>query len=579
MPLKLIEALEIVQKPAPAAAENFSAALVCGFTPLHLEPLLQANLSLSLPSRKIEIHTGIFGDLIGNLRRATSRSFDSIVVVSEWTDFDARLGFRSLGSWSPDNFPAILVEVQARSVELQRAIRGAAVRTPVTICMPTVPFPPISLCSGVQASAIETQIELTITQLASDLVEIPGVRLANRQYLDRVSPAGQRYAVDSDLRFGFPYTSTHASWLAETISRLAAPDAPKKGIITDLDDTLWKGILGEDGVERVTWTLDGGGAMHGAYQRLLQSLADSGVMIAVASKNDAALVSEAFQRMDLALRAESIYPIEAHWKEKSESVRRILQAWNVSAADVVLVDDNAMELAEVKARHPEMECVLFPKESNSQILSLLVRLRELFGKSTSQDEDRIRLQSIRRANEVSLEAAATDPDAFLASAEAHLTLDFATNPRHPRVLELVNKTNQFNLNGKRHMESAWQQYFEDPNSFLLVADYQDKFGPLGKIAVAAGRAVGKSLFVDTWVMSCRAFSRRIEYGYLAALLQKFDAEEVEFAFAPTPRNRPFTDFLATMCGIEPSGPIRLTTEAVLSRAPKTYYEIKGVQHG
>lgn len=445
-----------------------------------------------------------------------------------------------------------------------------------------MPLPPVASSSGLQESAIGSQIEWAIAELARALVEIAGVKLINRQYLGRVSPVEQRYDVDSDLRFGFPYSCAHASRLAEAISRLAVAEPPKKAIITDLDDTLWKGILGEEGTEGISWNLGPASQMHGAYQRLLQALADAGILIAVASKNEASLVAEAFQRKDLALRPELVYPMEVHWGPKSESVRRILDAWNISASDVVFVDDNAMEIAEVKAAHPEIECLLFPNGSNPKILELLIQLRELFGKATVQEEDRIRLQTVKRSNERSLQATATqiDPESFLASAEAELTLDFAANPKHPRVLELVNKTNQFNLNGKRHLESTWQRYFEDPDSFLLVADYQDKFGPLGKIAVAAGRRKGGSLFVETWVMSCRAFSRRIEYGYLQALLRKFDPQEVEFAFLPTERNRPFVDFLAQISGNdEPSGPTRLSKEAVLSRAPRTYYQIKEVQHG
>src|SRR5271168_5473050 len=243
-PLKLIEALEIVQKPT-TAAQDFRLALVCGFTPLHLEPLLGAHLRLRLPSRRIKIETGVFGDLTGNLARAAAGAADAMAVIAEWPDFDARLGFRSLGSWSPDNFAAILAEVEASCEQLKQAIGEAADRTPIIVCLPTVPLPPVASSSGLQESAIGSQIEWAIAGLARALVEGAGVTLINGQYLDRVSPLEQRYDVDSDLRFGFPYSCSHASRLAQAISRLTAADPPKKAIITDLDDTLWKGILGE----------------------------------------------------------------------------------------------------------------------------------------------------------------------------------------------------------------------------------------------------------------------------------------------------------------------------------------------
>jgi FkbH-like protein len=580
MTLKLIEALEVIQTAAPDSAERFHAGLVCGFTPLHFKTFLGAYVRLRLTSIGTEIEPGFFGDFAGNLDRACVSDFDAVAIIAEWQDFDARLGFRSLGTWSPDSFSSILDEVESSCANLERAIGSLADKAPVVLCAPTLPFPPLSSTNGWQASGVELQVRLRILQMLCAAGAIPGVRLVNQQYFDLRSPLDQRYDVDSDLQFGFPYRLGHASLLAETMSRLMVPDAPKKGVITDLDDTLWKGILGEEGVDGVSWNLEGG-QMHGAYQRLLQALADTGILVAIASKNDGALVREALQRKDLLVQGDSVYPVEAYWQPKSDSVGKILNAWNVAASDVVFIDDNPMELAEVKSAYPEIEAVLFPRNDNAKILDLFVRLRELFGKSTINEEDRIRMRTLRASPVLSMQSGRTDrdEDAFLANAEAELTLDFAISPKHPRVLELVNKTNQFNLNGKRHGESAWDQYFKDPKSFLLVAEYKDKFGPLGKIAVTAGRKQGQLLFIDTWVMSCRAFSRRIEYGHLAELLRKFNADEVEFDYQPTPRNRPFLDFLATVSGEGPGGRIRLTTQTILERKPRTFYRFKEARHG
>jgi FkbH-like protein len=576
MTLKLIEALNVIRMPAPDSAQRFQAALVCGCTPLHLKTLFGAYLRLRSPTKQTEIETGLLGDFAGNLDRASGGNFDAVAIIAEWQDFDARLGFRSLGSWSPDSFSSIGDEVDSSCANLERAIGRLANEAPVVFCAPTLPFPPVSSTNGWQASGVEVQIRLRVLQMVCTVGAIPGVRLVNQQYFDVRSPLDQRYDVDSDLQFGFPYRLGHASLIAEAMCRLMVPDAPKKGIITDLDDTLWMGILGEDGVDGVSWNLESGSQMHGAYQRLLQALADTGILIAIASKNDGALVHEALQRKDLLVQVDSVYPVQAQWQPKSESVGKILSAWNVSASDVAFIDDNPMELAEVKSAYPEIETLLFPRDDNAKILDLLVRLRELFGKSTISEEDRIRMQSLRESPVLAMQAGRTgrDEDAFLANAEAELTLDFAISPTHPRVVELVNKTNQFNLNGKRHGESAWDQYFKNPRSFLVVAEYKDKFGPLGKIAVTAGRKQGQVLCIDTWVMSCRAFSRRIEYGHLVELLRKFDADEVEFDYQPTPRNRPFLDFLMTVSGEEPRGRIRLTAQAILERKPRTFYQFK-----
>src|SRR5262249_24533995 len=179
-----------------------------------------------------------------------------------------------------------------------------------------------------------------------------------------LSPSAGRYDLKSDLLSGFPYTLPHASAIAEVLARLLWNRAPKRGLITDLDDTLWAGILGEDGVDGISWHLDRNTHTHGLYQQFLASLAGAGVMIGVASKNDPAMVERAFDKRDLLLAKEDIFPLEIHWSRKSESVGRILSTWNVNADSVVFIDDSPMEVAEVQASFSDMECIVFPKSDN-----------------------------------------------------------------------------------------------------------------------------------------------------------------------------------------------------------------------
>src|SRR5262249_31319832 len=148
-------------------------------------------------------------------------------------------------------------------------------------------------------------------------------------------------------------------------------------------------------------------------------------------------------------------------------------------------------------------------------------------------------------------------DRFLQETEAELTLDDSKDPSDPRALELVNKTNQFNLNGKRYTEGRWRDYLEQADTFLLRAAYKDKFGPLGTIAILAGRRQSDQVVIETWVMSCRAFSRRIEYRCLERVFPWFAVEQVAFDFQPTPRNGAFQEFLAGLLGGPPQPGSRL----------------------
>lgn len=566
--MKLTEALGILKGVKSRKGEAFTCFLATGMNPLHLNTFLAAELGLLFADQRVEIQQGLYGDFAGNLRRLASNEVHCGIVLVEWADLDPRLGIRTVGAWSPSVYSDILSTVRVRALEVQQAIERACQRMPVVLCTPTLPLPPISFVPGWQASSFEIEVKAAVHSLAYQVSQQAQVRVLNPQRLDLVSPQQERFDVESELLTGFPYKLPHASALANLLAYLTRRPSPKKGLITDLDDTLWRGILGEVGIDGISWDLDHHSQMHALYQRLLGTLSTEGVLIAVASKNELSLVEKAFGRTDLALSPNSVFPMEVSWGPKSEAVTRILKTWNIGADSVVFVDDSPLELAEVKASHPDVECIKFPTKDSSGVYNLAIRLRDLFGKSAILEEDTIRAESIRRshAGMATQEATKTTSANFLDQVEAEMSFNFSKLPLDPRALELVNKTNQFNLNGKRYTESSWHNYLRDPESFLMVVSYTDKYGPLGKIAVAAGRQEGKKLKIDTWVMSCRAFSRRIEYKSLEELFAKFGVEEIELDFVATERNSPLREFFTEILGQAPTPGCEISRRAIEARA-------------
>jgi FkbH-like protein len=551
--MKLVEALNILKDAKHRKGESFTCFLATGANPLHLKTLLAAELSLLLPDHKVEMQSGLYGDFLGNLDRLAKANTDSGIVLMEWTDLDPRLGIRTLGEWSPPVCRDILSNVKARALHVQRTIEQTSQRMPVVLSLPTLPLPPISFVPGWQASSLEVDLKALVQSVASHVSPCAQVRILSPQRIDLVSALRERLDVKSELLSGFPYKLAHASALANLLAHLTQMPAPKKGLITDLDDTLWRGILGEVGIDEISWDLDHQSQMHAFYQRLLGTLSAEGVLLAAASKSEPSLVQKAFDRKDFALSVNSIFPVEVNWGPKSESVARILKTWNVGPDSVVFVDDSALELAEVKASHPEVECIQFPTKDSVAIYDLAFRLRDLFGKSSISQEDTIRLDSIRRSHTaMAVHGAAKAPASFLDQIEADISFDFSKSPLDPRALELVNKTNQFNLNGKRYTQTSWANYFIDPASFLTLVSYKDKFGPLGKVAVIAGHRQNGKLHVDIWVMSCRAFSRRIEHRCLEELFTRFDVDEIELGYLQTDRNRPLTEFFTEILQAAPS---------------------------
>ncbi|MGH9448646.1 MAG: HAD-IIIC family phosphatase, partial [Terriglobia bacterium] len=351
--MKLIEALEILKKAPPEPAPPLNVRLVCGFTPLHLQTFLHAHLRLQFPDRKIELQTGLYGDFAGNAERVDDAGIDAAAAALEWPDLDPRLGIRQLGGWGPKELPDILNGVEARLERLRAAItRGEAAGAPVLVfSLPTLPLPPLAITAGWQASQFDLELREKLAGFAAWAAKRQNVRMVSVERLDQLSPAPERLDVRSDLLTGFPYKLGHAGALAQLLASLIRNPIPKKGLITDLDDTLWSGLLGEVGIDGIAWDLDHGAQIHGIYQQFLRALAEEGVLIGAASKNDPAVVEEAFHKAAPLLPLERIFPLEVHWSRKSESVTRILQAWNVGADSVVFVDDSAMEIADVKRTH------------------------------------------------------------------------------------------------------------------------------------------------------------------------------------------------------------------------------------
>lgn len=576
--MTITEALKTIQAAGREDGTLYTVFLACGFTPLHLQTFLAAHLQQRMPGKKIAIRTGLFGDTAGTLESLRESDVPALALALEWQDLDPRLGFRSAGAWGPGAGNDILGVAGSMLRRMSAALEQLPPAMAVACSLPTLPLPPAFHTPGWQAAEIELTLERELMEFAARCSMRRGFSVVNRQRLAEESPAAARLDFKSDLLSGLPYAIAHADQVGAALARLLAPPAPKKGLITDLDDTLWHGLVGEAGPENVAWDLASHHHLHGLYQKLLAALSAEGVLVGIASKNDEAAARRALERSDILLRLDRVFPIEVHWNAKSGSVARILQKWNIGADSVVFVDDSPMELAEVAAAHPGIECLQFPASDVAAGYGLLRRLRDLFGKPRLAEEDAIRLESIRQG--AAFQDAAQEggsAEAFLAQVGATITLDYDLSARDPRILELVNKTNQFNLNGVRYTEAEWSGRLARPGAVLLAAGYRDKFGPLGKIAVIEGRREEGTIYVGTWVMSCRAFARRIEHQCLKVLFERSGAGKMVFDFAATPKNGPLREFLEAITGAGPGGSVELTRERFDAVCPALYHRVEEIE--
>lgn len=561
--MRLQDAIRLATRTPDPETPRRKIRLLCGFTPSYVEVFVKACAADRLAAA-IEIETGLFGDLLNSIEQASAKASCESAVVVEWADIDPRLGFRHSGGWGREVQQDISAGAVLAFGRLLDSVRKLAASGPVALAGPTLPLPPLSHTADSQVSAFELDLRKLAAEFLAAAAGSPGVRVLDAARLDAVSPFAGRLDLKLDLLAGSPYSIEHASAIGRQVVETLFPQTPRKGLITDLDDTLWDGILGEQGSDGVFWDLEHRSQLHGLYQQTLAVLAENGVLVGVATKNDPALVEQALNRPDLLVPRKRLFPIMAGWGPKSESVGRILAAWNIAPDSVIFIDDSPMELAEVHSWHPDVECLRFAKEDPNLVWQTLCQLRDRFGKPLLSEEDSYRAASLRASQQIEPSLRGQDAGEFLRQLGGRVTLDFTKNAADCRPLELINKTNQFNLNGRRYAESDWHALLRSPDSFALTVSYADKFGPLGKIAVVAGVRCGDLCRVGSWVMSCRAFSRRIEFHTLAGLFERLNCNELRLDFAGTGRNGPLREFLASFAALPPgAGEVALAKDVVL----------------
>ena len=543
----LLTVRQALRMTAGAAADGTDATrdifLCTSFTASHLTTLLAA-YHLREHSTAAAVQVGGYGDLADNLARGLTSGADVVLALVEWQDLDPRLGRREAVSSelpAPDDLVRTAQLRAARIVEVvqssQRAVR-------VVVQLPTLALPPEVADSMLRIGHLEARLEKVAADLAVDLTQVPHCVVVPR------TRAPEGYDARADALTGHVYTPTQASRLSQALMRVVAPPSPKKGVITDLDDTLWRGIVGDDGAEAVHWDLDNGSHPHAQYQRLLRALAARGVLVAIASKNDVDTAEAALARDDILLPPDAYFPVVASWGPKSASVSQILRTWNISAEDVVFVDDSATEIAEVSSVHPGITSIEFPTRDAAAVSRVLYELNERFASEIRTEEDLLRLRSIKSSAHMDRASEALpDEIGFLRDLAGVVTMDPGQGWESDRALTLVNKTNQFNLAARRYSANEWQAANTRDDAVHITVEYEDRFGRLGTISVLTGVLGVDALRVDTWVMSCRAFARAIEHHVLGWIFDHLRPASILVSYERTPRNAPMHEFLE-QCGFD-----------------------------
>lgn len=316
----------------------------------------------------------------------------------------------------------------------------------------------------------------------------------------------------------------------------------KKCLILDLDNTLWGGIIGDDGLEGIQLGHGIGiGKAFSEFQMWVKKLKQRGIIICVASKNDERTAKEPFERHpDMILKLDDIAVFQANWETKVDNIRTIQRILNIGFDSMVFLDDNPFERNIIRENIPDITVPELP-ENPEDYLEYLYGLN-LFETASYSDEDKDRTKQYQvEAKRVSFSKTFTNESDYLKSLNMVSTVSCFTKFNIPRVAQLSQRSNQFNLRTIRYTEKDIAAMKDHPDFINLCFTLEDKFGDNGLIAVVIMKAIdAETVFVDTWFMSCRVLKRGMECFILNTMVER--AKEAGYKtiigeYLPTAKNK------------------------------------------
>lgn len=358
----------------------------------------------------------------------------------------------------------------------------------------------------------------------------------------------------SKLGFAPEFIPAYADVVARTIG--AIKGKARKALVLDLDNTLWGGVIGDDGVEGIR--LGQGSATGEAFvaiQRMALELRARGVVLAVCSKNEDDAARLPFrEHPDMLLREEHIAVFQANWTDKAANLKHIAETLNIGVDALVFLDDNPAERAQVRRELPMVGVPELP--ADPALYPRMLAAAGYFDTVALSDEDRARAEQYQRnAERQQLMASASDMDSYLSSLDMTCIVRLVDPVSRPRVAQLINKSNQFNLTTRRYTETEVAAAEADPRRHAVQIRLTDRFGDNGIIAVVIADKAGETWEIDTWLMSCRVLGRRVQeatLAHLAAVARAEGARRLVGRYVPSPKNRMVEDHYAKL-GFAPAG--------------------------
>ncbi len=348
-------------------------------------------------------------------------------------------------------------------------------------------------------------------------------------------------------RGSVPFSEDFTPVLADEYLRYirALRGRSKKCIVLDLDNTLWGGIIGEDGIEGIKLSTSSSGIEYVDFQRGLLSLYNRGVILAVCSKNNYDDAIKVFQEHPAqVLKEEHFAAMRINWQNKAANIADLAKEINIGLDSMVFFDDNPVERAHVSQTLPEVLVVELPK--NPRLYRETLENLNVFDVLSLTKEDLVRGEMYTgKRKRAELEQSAGSIEDFLRTLDLNVKIQPVNDFDTPRVVQLIGKTNQFNLTTRRHTDADVRQFRESKDAIVYSMAVTDKFGDEGVVGVAIVKIKDNDWWIDSLLMSCRVIGRSVETALLAKIVADARAAKAKRIIGehfPTKKNPPAADF-------------------------------------
>lgn len=318
-----------------------------------------------------------------------------------------------------------------------------------------------------------------------------------------------------------------------------------KCLVLDCDNTLWGGIVGEDGPEGIKLGPEYPGSCYAAFQNELLNLHDRGIILALCSKNNEEDVLEILERHPYTiLKKEHFAAWRINWENKVKNIVSIVEELNISMDSVVFVDDNAYEIGLIRHQLPQIATIQLPAEP-SQFRTELLK-QGFFDSLSFSAEDKRRTQLYKQETQRrQMAAEAESVEEYLKALEIQVEINTPQNFHIPRVAQLTQKTNQFNLTTRRYTEDHIRHFVDAPNWDVWYLQFQDKIADAGIVGVATVRYEDNCAEIDSFLLSCRVLGRGVEEAFLNHVIESVQSRGIEILkgqYIPTAKNKQVADF-------------------------------------